>query len=139
MEQNERLETWKEIAGFLGVSTRTAQKLEQEQGLPVHRLMARGTVFAFTAEISEWMESRSKGEPTTELETHSPSSNSSTRWKLAGASLAVLAVSVFTGFYFWPASHQLTSCPIDNGVVVGLDTSEQALWSIPFPEADSAW
>ncbi len=53
----ERLNTWKEIAGYLGVSTRTAQKWEKQRGLPVQRMEGeRGRVRAETAEISKWLE-----------------------------------------------------------------------------------
>ena len=34
----DRLDSWKEIAAYLGRGVRTVQRWEREEGLPVHRL-----------------------------------------------------------------------------------------------------
>lgn len=53
---------WKQIAAYLRVSVRTAQTLEKEQGLPVRRgASAKAPVFAFTADLDEWRNSRTQG------------------------------------------------------------------------------
>ncbi len=56
----ERLDSWKEIASFLGRGIRTVQRWEREEGLPVHRLphAQRGSVFADPKELSAWWDSR---------------------------------------------------------------------------------
>lgn len=59
MERNDgkekELTSWKEIADFLGISERTAQKWEREKGLPVRRLPGvRARVFADRAELLDW-------------------------------------------------------------------------------------
>ncbi len=55
-----RLDSWKEIASFLGRGIRTVQRWEREEGLPVHRLphAERGSVFADPKELSAWWDSR---------------------------------------------------------------------------------
>lgn len=46
---------WSQIAEYLGVSVRTAQVYEREQGLPVHRLPGqKGRVWASTDELDTW-------------------------------------------------------------------------------------
>jgi len=57
----ERLDSWKEIAAYLKRGTRTVQRWEREQGLPVHRLGGRkqGGVFAYRRELDEWWHGRS--------------------------------------------------------------------------------
>jgi tetratricopeptide (TPR) repeat protein len=54
---NRRLDSWKEIAAFFGRDERTVKRWEKERALPVHRVPggARGGVFAYTAELSEWL------------------------------------------------------------------------------------
>jgi len=53
--QQAPLTTWKEIAAYLGVTVRTAQKWEQERGLPVHRVPGgRGRVWGKPAELDAW-------------------------------------------------------------------------------------
>ena len=51
------LNSWKEIARYLGRGVRTVQRYERELGLPVRRPRgrARSAVIAFTAELDEWL------------------------------------------------------------------------------------
>ena len=55
-----RLDSWKEIAAYLGRGVRTVQRWEREEGLPVHRLAheKRGSVYADRQEVDAWWESR---------------------------------------------------------------------------------
>ena len=57
-----QLNSWKEIASHLGRVVRTAQRWEEEEGLPVYRhIHARGgTVYAFASEISAWQKGRTR-------------------------------------------------------------------------------
>jgi excisionase family DNA binding protein len=49
------LSSWKEIASYLGVNVRTAQKWERDRGLPVRRMGgARSRVNADTASLDAW-------------------------------------------------------------------------------------
>jgi tetratricopeptide (TPR) repeat protein len=52
------LDSWKAISLYLKRSIRTCQRLEQEAGLPVHRLdeSARARVYAYASEIDRWLE-----------------------------------------------------------------------------------
>ena len=60
-----RLQSWKEIAEYIGRDVRTAHRWESNNGLPVHRLMhdKGATVYALTTEIDEWMAKRTAGPP----------------------------------------------------------------------------
>lgn len=53
----ERLESWKEIAAYLGREVRTVQRWAQARRLPVHRLPggARPRVFSLKPEIDTWL------------------------------------------------------------------------------------
>jgi Tol biopolymer transport system component len=55
-----RLDSWKEIAAYLGRGIRTVQRWEREEGLPVHRLAheKRGSIYARREELTAWWESR---------------------------------------------------------------------------------
>jgi hypothetical protein len=55
-----RLDSWKEIAAYLGRDVRTAMRWAKAQGLPVRRVAGgRGhSVFAFTGEIDAWLASQ---------------------------------------------------------------------------------
>ena len=56
-----RLDSWKEIATYLGKSIRTVQRWEEQEKLPIHRLphADRSSVFAFSQELDAWRASRS--------------------------------------------------------------------------------
>ena len=56
----ERLNSWKEIAAYLNVSVRTAQRWERTENLPArrHRHAAQSTVFAYRPELTAWWNSR---------------------------------------------------------------------------------
>lgn len=59
----DRLDSWKAIARYLGRSVRTVRRWEQLQALPVHRHMhqAKASVFAFRQELDAWREARASG------------------------------------------------------------------------------
>src|SRR5260370_38451823 len=54
--QGRRLESWKEIAAYLGRDVTTVRRWEKREGLPVHRLQHSrlGSVYAYTAELDAW-------------------------------------------------------------------------------------
>jgi len=55
-----RIDSWKEIAAFFGRDERTVRRWEKERSLPVHRIPGeRGGVFAYTRELTDWMNSTS--------------------------------------------------------------------------------
>ncbi len=60
-----RLDSWKEIAAYLGKAERTVKRWEKERGLPAHRLPGSGnaSVYAYTAELDQWLKSGTAPEP----------------------------------------------------------------------------
>lgn len=58
----ERLDSWKEIAAYLGKAVRTVQRWERTDGLPVHRLGqdGAGPVFAYKSELDAWWRQQSR-------------------------------------------------------------------------------
>lgn len=54
------LDSWKEIAAYLGKDVRTVQRWEKKECLPVHRQLhaKQGTVYAYKSEIDEWWDTR---------------------------------------------------------------------------------
>lgn len=72
-EQARRLDSWKEIAEYLGRDVRTAMRWAKTQGLPVRRVAGgRGrSVFAFADEIDAWLAGQPGSEPPAAHETAS--------------------------------------------------------------------
>ena len=55
--QSSVLQSWKEIAGYLGRGVRTVQRYENEFGLPVRRLDVKGrsAVMALKEDLDRWL------------------------------------------------------------------------------------
>ena len=60
VSSEDRLDSWKEIAAYLGREVRTVQGWEKSEGLPVHRHQhsRQGTVYAFRSELDAWKVAR---------------------------------------------------------------------------------
>src|ERR1700686_4084383 len=58
--QGRRLESWKEIAAYLGRDVTTVRRWEKREGLPVRRLhhSRLGSVYAYAAELDAWRDKR---------------------------------------------------------------------------------
>jgi len=67
LENKKILDSWKEIAAYLGRSVKTCQRLEKDLGLPVHRLeeSPRARVYAYCDEIDRWKEKTQHSEKKT--------------------------------------------------------------------------
>ena len=57
VDHSDRLESWKEIAAYLGRDLRTVMRWEKERSLPVHRFPGGGHVgvYAYRSEIDNWL------------------------------------------------------------------------------------
>lgn len=59
---SKRLDSWKEIAAYLGRSVTTVQRWERYEGLPIHRQehQSLASIYALTHELDQWRRSRTK-------------------------------------------------------------------------------
>lgn len=116
------LQTWKELANYLGVSVRTVQLWEQERGLPVRRLPgARGRILALKDEIDEWR----TGQPV--LPT-APPAVAPSRWLLAATAIASSLVgAAMMWWYLLPAP--LHHFAVENGALLAFDVRGRVSWS----------
>jgi TolB-like protein/Flp pilus assembly protein TadD len=58
-----RLESWKEIAAYLGRDVTTARRWEKQERLPVYRLQHSklGSIYAYTSELDSWRDKQALG------------------------------------------------------------------------------
>jgi hypothetical protein len=80
MEGPKVLNSWKEIAGYVGRGVRTVQRWEREFAFPVRRPngKSRSAVFAISSNVDEWLNTR----PLREATRGSSVSNASLRREL---------------------------------------------------------
>jgi tetratricopeptide (TPR) repeat protein len=95
-----RLDSWKEIAHFFNKDVRTVRRWEKERELPVHRARGKpgGSVYAFTGELTEWLNSPSFSREETAVPEETNSSQWVTTLLIASAALIVI-VAIAIGWY----------------------------------------
>lgn len=98
-----RLDSWKEIALYLGRDVTTVQRWEKREGMPVHRHVhdKRGSVYALSFELDAWRQSRNLfseqdeekiGTVPAEVAEVRPGAPRVRGWFALGSGLAVLAL-----------------------------------------------
>ncbi len=110
MGEPDRLDSWKEIAAFLGRDVTTVQRWERREGMPVHRHQhdRMGSVYASRAELEQWVRSRNLRGPAEDGTPPASALQSSTAWNFVwpvAALVAVLALGAALWLrkteYFW--------------------------------------
>ncbi len=155
-----RLDSWKEIAVYLGRDVRTAIRWEQMRGLPVHRLPgnARSAVYAFPVEVDAWLKGQQAldaGLPEDGLDANgSPAADSGAgeqssvansrvnvplmrgrRWAAVAVGLAAVALLALTGrSYFRANAAQPAMATFTTDSVQVWDDHHHLLWEHRFPE-----
>ena len=104
-----RLDSWKEIATYLGRDVTTVQRWERQEGMPVHRHLhhKRGSVYALSSELDAWRQGRKlrfEDKPEPALEAPADANGRKTtvprgrRWIVLSSAAVVLA-ALFTIAY----------------------------------------
>ena len=101
---NDRLNSWKEIAAYFRTSTRTVQRWEKTESLPIHRHLhdKLGSIYASESELDSWWKNRREGGEQEAPEDPVASERAAT-WRLPRLvwALALVGVLVIAGFVFW--------------------------------------
>src|SRR5581483_2236753 len=118
VDSDPRLDSWKQIAAYLGKSERTVRRWQQTEGMPVHRHMhqQRGSVWAYPAELDQWLERRklcpeSLPETTAAFEAGAPWVPRAGRIGLAGAVILPALFLLRTGP---PAQSRVSAVPLTS-------------------------
>ena len=111
------LQSWKELANYLGVSVRTVQLWERARALPVRRLPGpNGRILALPAEIESWRTAQPPPPPKPPYPIYA-----------AIVLLAFLAGAAATWLYLRPTPrHHFT---VDNGIVTAFNKQGHPTWT----------
>ncbi len=92
-----RLDSWKEIAAYLGRDVRTVQRWEKDEGLPVHRHPHKrlGTIYAVKPEIDARLDRPRNG-----VDTLTAAGPMYRPWMVASACLVLLVAVPVCGCMF---------------------------------------
>lgn len=125
-----RLNSWKQIARYLGRDVRTVRRWENKGvGMPVHRVPGGRAVFAYTRELDAWLVD---GTLRGELDA-ADKSFSRSRLRLSLGLMSVVAVgTVLVGL--WPApTREITSLETVGDNLVARDRAGDVVWSREIP------
>jgi adenylate cyclase len=143
----EVLESWKEIAAYLGRSVRSVQQWEKEENLPVHRHQhdKQGTVFAYRDEIDKWREARTRPagpappalvfpetpeeepqQPPVPAQAEATARRRPTASLFVGAILAAIVIATILGLLLWRRDVPPGSTPIRSVAVLPFTNSDPA-------------
>lgn len=146
MANRPRLDSWKEIAAYLGRDIRTVIRWEERRRLPVHRLPGgqRPRVFAYPDEIDRWLEQRSDADKAQDAVAGTPNVSGVPqltvenkpyvrRMALGGLGLVLVVIAALS-VLARPAGppRQLT---IAGKELLALDRSGASVWRYPFDAA----
>lgn len=94
--EQERLESWKEIAAYLDRTVRTARRWEKSEGLPVrrHEHLSEATVYAYRHELDAWLAARQPQPPAQKAENGAAHAADS-----AGVTSAATVAAMPAGFF----------------------------------------
>jgi TolB-like protein/Tfp pilus assembly protein PilF len=131
LSNGERLDSWKEIASYLGREVRTVQRWEKREGLPVHRHLhdKLGTVYAYKGELDHWLNRRKPPdvEPVPDAKPRLESR------RLAIVASVLLLIGLLAVSYFVGRRSATTNLPV----------SKKRLLVLPFknlsPEGEQEW
>ena len=125
----ERLKTWKDVARFFGVNTRTVMRWEAERGLPIHRLPgnARSHIYAEVPELQAWL----KANPVEDAAAPPMPVKPRRPWPWAVAPVMLAAVAV--AFVWWPHARHVAPA-----AARALYAQGAAAWPKRTPEALNA-
>jgi len=97
-----RLESWKEVAAYLGRDVTTVRRWEKLEGLPVYRLQHSklGSIYAYTTELDAWRDKRALAgatdAPNPEVDNERRAIPLARRWLLLGGLvMAVLLAAAY--------------------------------------------
>lgn len=110
MSADDRLDSWKEISGYLKRDVTTVQRWEKKEGMPVHRHVhdKLGSVYAYRSELDAWISGR-KPVVTEPVVTES---KAGPRAPWAAVAAVVVLLGGAAAYWWWPAT-PASSSPLD--------------------------
>jgi hypothetical protein len=125
-EKGGKLSSWKEIAAWLGVNVRTAQKWEAEAGMPVRRVPGSNRVIAYPEELRAWLDGGHEEEAAdAQRRDERTRQNFLRTGAMAGAAVLLAAVV----WMMRPAS-RLAEWRVEGSALIALDDRDRELWRI---------
>ncbi len=121
-----KLSSWKEIAAWLGVNVRTAQKWEAESGMPVRRVPGSNRVIAYTEELRAWLHGSHEAEAAAARQ-QGEKHRRSVLWAVAALGAVLLLAAAIWATR--PAG-RLADWRVEGSALLALDGRGRELWRL---------
>ncbi len=125
--RGDKLSSWKEIAAWLGVNVRTAQRWEAEAGMPVRRVPGSNRVIAYGGELEAWLHGQHEVEAAAARQRLDGVRRNIARAAAAFGAVVLLAVTVWM---LRPAGG-LADWRVESFALIALDARGRELWRFP--------
>ena len=135
MSKHGRLDSWKEIARYLGRDVRTVIRWEQQRGLPVHRVPGGrlSRVFAYPHELDEWLSTRPSDlnglSDAADDETFAETGNGGSRSPILMLLAAIAVVSLAGVIWIRAESEPIQQLSVSGNEVVAFDAERRPRWT----------
>lgn len=154
MSENRRLDSWKEIASYVGRTEKTVQRYERTKNFPIHRIAggSKERVFAFSEEVDQWFISQTtppddNGNDLTDSATVPNISSRRGRLRILFWSVLVifpiLCLAIILLFFRSEGSRStLHSVRVRGNTLAALGTDGKILWEKTFQttlETEPSW
>lgn len=131
-----RLNSWKQIADYLGRDVRTTMRWERERGLPVHRVPGgrSRTVFAYATELDRWLAAPASAAEQTApamATPEPPAPRLNLRVVLPVAVVVLAGIAVAIAYRSRPAS--IDRLRTEGDVAIAYAADGRVLWRRPLP------
>ena|SRR5581483_3993585 len=134
IQDGKQLAGWKEISAYLRTSVRTAQTLEKQQGLPVHRgVGTKAPVFALPAELDAWRKSARSSPNPPVLPSESSVRRRWLRYALESAALLAAGTIGYAIPKMRSGYRTPTGFRVDGSTLSVRGEDEKAIWRHTFP------
>ena len=132
-DPTDRLDSWKEIAPFIGKDVRTAMRWSR-QGMPVHRIPGgkQGRVYSSRAEITQWLDRHHEEPPTVPPLPPKTNAKLTLIWAAGIGTLLILVVLLAAATRLHSGG-TVARVLIEGNTVHAFDAEKREQWSYRFP------
>jgi hypothetical protein len=124
LRNDQILDSWKEITGYLRRSRKTCIRWENEFGLPIHRLdgTPKARVFAYKGELDRWLEETLKGKKPPQKLLPSVfnklTSSAKSKKSVIPILIVVFVVIAIVIWQLFPHREAMTASKIENSIAI---------------------
>lgn len=142
-----RLDSWKEIAEYLGRDVRTVMRWAKSHNLPVRRIGTGRSrpVFAYVDELDQWLQSQRRGGPwvVSDSDGSAPLAGTTEKPRFRTAlrvfiALLIVSASLAAAFRWRSGAPRIARATVVGSHLLAFGAGDRELWRYPLPRPQDA-